>query len=48
MSNVTSRKYIKTKFEGVYYRLSSKRDPRTGNPDRIYAFWFSDFEGKGH
>ena len=48
MSDVTSRKYIKTKFEGVYYRQSAKRDPRTGLPDRIYCFCFTDTQGKGH
>jgi len=48
MSDTTSRKYIKTKFEGVFYRLSKKRDPRTGELDRIYAFWYSDAENKGH
>ena len=48
MSDVSSRKNIKTKFEGVYYRQSVKRDPRTGLPDRIYCFCFSDTQGKGH
>ena len=48
MSDVTSRKYIKTKFEGVFFRYSAKRNPRTGEADRIYAFWYSDAEGKGH
>lgn len=48
MSNATSRKYIKTKFEGVFYRVSAKRDPRTGEADKVYCFWFSDHEGKGH
>jgi integrase len=48
MSDKTSRKYIKTKFEGVFYRLSPKRDPKTGQPDKVYAFWYADHEGKGH
>ncbi len=48
MSNATTRKYIKTKFDGVFYRQSSKRDPRNGEMDRIYAFWYSDDQGKGH
>jgi integrase len=48
MSNVTSRKYIKTKFEGVFYRLSPKRDPKTGEADKVYLFWYADHEGKGH
>lgn len=48
MSDTTSRKYTKTKFEGVYWRQSTKRDPRTGEFDRIYCFWYADFEGKGH
>lgn len=49
MSDVTDRKYIKTKFEGVFYRLSSKkRNPKTGGPDRIYCFCYTDAQGKGH
>jgi integrase len=48
MSNTTSRKYIKTKFEGVFYRLSAKRDPKTGEADRVYCFWYADHQGKGH
>jgi integrase len=48
MSNATSRKYIKTQFEGVFYRSSPKRDPKTGKPDKVYSFWFADNEGKGH
>ena len=48
MSNKSTRKYQKTKFEGVFYRPSAKRDPKTGDADRIYAFWFADHEGKGH
>ena len=48
MSNATTRKYIKTKFEGVYWRQSAKHDPQTGELDRVYCFWFSDHEGKGH
>ncbi len=39
MNDVTIRKYIKTKLEGVSCRLSSKkRNPKTGEPDRIYCF----------
>lgn len=48
MQRTTSRKYIKTKFEGVFCRESAKRDPRTGKPDLIYAFWYADHDGKGH
>lgn len=48
MSNTESRKYIKTKFEGIFYRESSKRNPKTGDYDRIYCFWYSDADGKGH
>jgi integrase len=48
MNTTTTRKYTKTKFEGVYYRTSAKRDPRTGEFDKIYCFWFADFQGKGH
>ncbi|HIW77678.1 MAG TPA: tyrosine-type recombinase/integrase, partial [Candidatus Bilophila faecipullorum] len=36
------RKYISTQFEGVYYRISTKRDPRTGDYDRIYCFSYLD------
>lgn len=48
MSSETERKYIKTKFEGVFFRQSAKRDPRTGEYDKIYCFWYADHEGKGH
>lgn len=48
MSKQSDRKLIKTKFEGVFYRLSTKKDPRTGEPDRVYYFWFADAAGKGH
>ena len=48
MSSETERKYIKTKFEGVFFRQSTKRDPRTGEYDKIYCFWYADHEGKGH
>ena len=43
-----TRKYTKTKFEGVFFRQSAKRDPRTGEYDKIYCFWYADHEGKGH
>lgn len=48
MGNATERKYTKTKFEGVFFRQSAKRDPRTGENDKIYCFWYADTEGKGH
>jgi integrase len=48
MSAITDRKYIKTKFEGVFYRLSPKRDPLTGEADKVYCFWYADPLGKGH
>lgn len=48
MSSETERKYTKTKFEGVFFRQSAKRDPRTGEYDKIYCFWYADHEGKGH
>mgnify|MGYP005811548323 CR=1 FL=1 len=42
------RKYISTQFEGVYYRISTKRDPRTGDYDRIYCFSYVDNFKKQH
>ncbi len=45
---MSSGKYIKTKFEGVFYRESPKLDPRTGAKDRIYYFWYADTGGRGH
>jgi integrase len=48
MSSENTRKYNKTKFEGVFWRLSAKRDPRTGELDRVYCFWYADPTGKGH
>lgn len=47
MNKENSRKYIKTKFEGVFFRYSNKKDSK-GNSDRIYAFWYADPDGKGH
>lgn len=48
MPGANTRKYNKTKFEGVFFRESAKRDPHTGKPDLIYAFWYQDAEGRGH
>jgi hypothetical protein len=48
MNTTPDRKFHKTKFEGVFWRSSAKRDPRTGETDRVYSFWYSDHEGKGH
>lgn len=48
MADTNNRKYIKTKFEGVFYRESAKRNPHTGKPDLIYSFWYQDAHGKGH
>lgn len=42
-----SRTYLPTKTEHVYFRVSAKRDPNTGKPDRIYSFWYRDETGKG-
>jgi hypothetical protein len=47
MSREKTRKYMKTKYEGVFWRQSPKRDPRTGEPDRVYSFWYTDHTGKG-
>lgn len=44
----SERKYTKTRFEGVFFRESARRDPRTGKPDLIYVFWYQDTQGKGH
>lgn len=48
MSTKQERKYIKTKFEGIFFRQSSKRNPRTGEYDKIYCFWYTDAQGKAH
>lgn len=48
MSKQQARNYVKTKFEGVFYRYSAKKNPKTGDYDKIYAFWYSDPQGKGH
>lgn len=45
---MSSGAYHKTKFEGVFYRESTKIDPRTGGRDRIYYYWYADAAGKGH
>jgi hypothetical protein len=47
MSNTPDRKDVKTKFEGVFYRRSSKRDCRIGEADRVYCFRYADHAGKG-
>lgn len=43
-----TRKPISTQFEGVYYRVSTRRNPRTGEPDRVYCFVYRDASGKQH
>lgn len=48
MVSKVSRKYVRTEFEGVFYRYSARCDPHTGDPDRIYIFWYADASGKGH
>lgn len=48
MSRDSSRRYVRTRFEGVYYRMSRRADPATGETDRIYAFWYADAAGRGH
>lgn len=48
MGKQNDRKLIKTKFEGVFYLLSSKKDRRTSGPDCVYYFWYPDADGKGH
>ena len=45
-SCMSSGKFIKTKFSGVYYRELKKIDPRTGKPDRSYYYW-QPADGKG-
>ena len=48
MERSVERRYVKTRYEGVYYRLSRRKDPQTGVADRIYAFWYADAAGRGH
>lgn len=48
MNNATSRKFIRTKYEGVFYRVSAKRDPVSGEFDKVYCFRYVDPEGKDH
>lgn len=45
--NSETEKIHKTKFEGVFFRQSAKRDPRTGEYDKIYCFWYADHWVKG-
>lgn len=48
MSDTSTRKFIRTKFEGVFYRLSAKRDLKTGEPDKVYCFRYVDLKGREH
>lgn len=45
---MSSRKYTKTKYRGVYYRLSETRKLQDGSPDRCYVVWYKDALGKAH
>lgn len=47
MNNTTERKFIKTNCEGVFYRMSARRDA-AGKQDRIYCFCYTDQECKVH
>lgn len=42
----TDRKFIKTKYRGVYYRESPART-HAGRPDRCFSVWYTDAHGKG-
>lgn len=42
-----ARKFIKTRFRGVYYRESETRRFE-GRPDRCYTVWYTDAAGKAH
>lgn len=45
---MSKRKYIKTKYRGVFYRTSEARKLPDGSPDRCYVVWYQDASGKGH
>ena len=45
---MSQRKYIKTKYRGVFYRTSLKRKCGDGSPDRCYVVWYQDGAGKAH
>ncbi len=42
-----TRKFIKTKHVGVYYRESARR-LHGGKPDRCYVVWYTDAQKVGH
>lgn len=42
-----ARKFIKTKFRGVYYRVSGTRQNK-GRPDQCFVVWYTDAAGKAH
>ena len=48
MSSETERKYIKTKFEGVFSASPSSAIRALESTTKIYCFWYADHDGKGH
>ena len=44
---MASRKFLKTRYRGVYYRESATRRHR-GRADRCYVIWYKGADGKGH
>ncbi|WP_461210368.1 tyrosine-type recombinase/integrase [Desulfocurvus sp. DL9XJH121] len=44
---MASRKFLKTRFRGVYYRESATSRHR-GKADRCYVIWYEGADGKGH
>ncbi|MBU1001894.1 MAG: site-specific integrase [Proteobacteria bacterium] len=45
---MAARKFLKTRYRGVYYRESPNRRPHRGHADRCYAVWYKGADGKGH
>jgi hypothetical protein len=45
---MSARKHTKTKYRGVYYRVSETRKCADGSADRFYLVWYQDSLGKAH
>lgn len=45
---MAEQNFFKTRYKGVFYRLSKKTDRRTGEPDKIYYVSYTDVLGIPH
>ncbi|BBD08420.1 tyrosine-type recombinase/integrase [Desulfovibrio ferrophilus] len=45
---MATRKFLKTRYRGVYYRESPNRRPHRGRADRCFVIWYKGADNKGH